>query len=155
MFAAWLLCWLDASHARADHDGSISGLGNDGSAASEGGASGTASLLRQLWLLLQGRCYSPWMMWLAAALDRAGEQQLACAAAAQGLLPRACSYWGIRGIKSSHASCFESLILQLAESGEILCMHPGPGLLTAYVRYLFCRPCSLGDLDQTLSSRSE
>jgi hypothetical protein len=80
------------------------------------GMSRAASLLRKLWLHL--RRYSTWMLWVAAALNRSGEQQLACQAAAQGLLPVSCHFWNIKGIDKASAACFEALLPVLAQSGR-------------------------------------
>jgi hypothetical protein len=115
-FAAWLLHWLQGSTA-ARHGGRL---------ASNAGPCRTAALLRQLWLLLDGHCHSTWMLWFAAALDRAGEQQLACEAAAQGLLPRSCSYVNISCTKREHASCLATVLPQLAKSGEQLILRSRP-----------------------------
>jgi hypothetical protein len=112
VFAAWLLRWMEA------RSGAVGTRQSHSIAAAEDGVSWQVPLLRQLWLLLQGRCYTPWMLWVAVALDRAGEQQLACEAAAQGMLPSSCSYWGIRSAKKVHASCFEALLPHLTHSGE-------------------------------------
>lgn len=76
-----------------------------------------ASLLRKLWLHLS-RGYSTWMLWVAAALNRSGEQQLACEAAAQGMLPVSCHFWNIKGIDKASAACFEALLPVLARSSR-------------------------------------
>jgi hypothetical protein len=110
---------LEANSKETGHGSSSSKLGA-GSSASEGVTSHHVSWLRQLWLLLQGRCYSPWMLWFAAALNRAGETQLACEAAAQGLLPGCCSYWGIKAVKTVYAACFKALLPQLVRLGRLL-----------------------------------
>jgi hypothetical protein len=109
---------VEASSDRAEAN--IIKSGEETAMAAEGTTKRPAALLRQLWLLLKGRCYSPWMLWLAAALDRAGEQELACEAAAQGLLPVCCSYWGIGGVNRAHGFCLEALLPHLAHSGEVL-----------------------------------
>jgi hypothetical protein len=123
MFAAWLLRWVQGNPLAADHGARSSSSGSASSNstfASSAGPCRAAPLLRQLWLLLQGRCYSPWMLWVAAALDRVGEQQLACEAAAQGMLPGACSLLDIKNVQKAYASCLTAILPQLAQSGEHL-----------------------------------
>jgi hypothetical protein len=108
-FAAWVTYWLEAGPSDVP--------GGTGRATTTG-TSQVAALLRQLWLLLQGRCYTPWMLWFAAALDRAGEQQLVCEAAAQGMLPSSCHFWDIIAVKRVYATCFQTLLPMLARSSE-------------------------------------
>lgn len=105
-----------SSSASSDISG-IAGADAHGSALS---ASKASPLLRQLWLLLRGRYYSPWMLWFAAALDRAGEQRLACEAAAHGMLPSCCHFWDMNGVKRVYAACLTSLLPTLAQSSEHL-----------------------------------
>jgi hypothetical protein len=121
-FAAWLLHWVDTSLPGAtDSSSNSSNTSTSGETpprSSKPSATATGALLRQLWALLQSRYYSPWMLWFAAALNRAGETQLACEAAAQGMLPHCCHFWDVISIKQGHAACFEAVLPVLAHSGE-------------------------------------
>jgi hypothetical protein len=146
-FYQWLLYWLEcgpqgvttsgvsrssgSSTSASEQDGSIishqangtSGFGTRSSNSVPVAAPSTsraASWLRLLWLRLKGRCYTSWMLWVAAALDRAGEQQLACEAAAQGMLPVSCHFWDIMGIPTMNAACNEALLPVLARSSRHL-----------------------------------
>jgi hypothetical protein len=148
MFAAWLLHWVEQTPPDAP-TGSSSSSSSSATAAS--GVLRKATLLRQLWQLLQGRCYNSWMLWLATALLRAGEEGMATEAAAQGLLPSASAFWDIRAVKEAHASCFEALLPLLARSSEHPpCWQPpaqpdaGCILLAAVLQLLHCdlsSPC--------------
>jgi hypothetical protein len=113
-FAQWVVHWLECQ------------------------PSGVAPLLRQLWPLLQGHCYSPWMLWFAAALHRAGEQELACQAAAQGMLPHCCHFWDMISVKQAYAACFEALLPTLARCGEHLCLG---GMMDTVSSWLQACPC--------------
>lgn len=124
-FAPWLLHWLEDYTPEPV-------TGSSSSTAHGDGTTRVATLLRQLWQLLQGRSYSTWMFWLATALLRAGEEDTACEAAAQGLLPSACNFWDMRMVKDAHTSCFEALLPLLARSSE----HPPGWQFLAQPQYL-------------------
>jgi hypothetical protein len=81
-------------------------------------ATAEAWLLRQMWVLLKGRCYDPWMLWVATALARAGEDQMACEAAAQGLLPSACDFWAMPWVTCLAQACLSELLPLLETCGE-------------------------------------
>jgi hypothetical protein len=116
----WLLHFLQATRAEATPSG---GTASSSSSSSSGAATAAGPaqvhLLRQLWVLHQDRCYSPWFIWLATALARGGEeQQVVAEAAAQGLLPYACSFWNIPRVTSCEVNCLQGLLPHLEASGE-------------------------------------
>jgi hypothetical protein len=71
-----------------------------------------------MWVLLKKRCYNPWMLWVATALARAGEGQMACEAAAQGLLPSACDFWVMSKVTRHDRACLAALLPLLEARGK-------------------------------------